>query len=171
MNDNISINSKKRAILSVLLNFFYVIILIFILLLFSEKSKYMTFGPNETLNIMGFTIDTWYKWSILSIILIITSIFDVLANEFGMPYVSFRIYNPDCKIIDDIKPLELQLLANTIYALSSIKYIFYVVISVTQIDLALIKILTGELLAIYTVRIMINEKTFIDINNDYKIIH
>lgn len=171
MNDNISINSKKRAILSVLLNFFYVIILIFLLLLFSEKSKYMTFGPNENLNIMGFTIDTWYKWSILSIILIITSIFDVLANEFGMPYVSFRIYNPDCKIIDDIKPLELQLLANTIYALSSIKYIFYVVISVTQIDLALIKILTGELLAIYTVRIMINEKTFIDINNDYKIIH
>jgi len=133
---------------------------------FSDKSPYMTFGPNDNLNIMGFNIDTWYKWTILSIVLIITSMFDVLANEFGMPYVSFRIYNPDCKIIDDINPLELQLLANTIYALSSIKDVFYIIISVTQIDLALIKVIAGELLAIYTVRIMINEKTFINSGDD-----
>jgi hypothetical protein len=80
--------------------------------------------------------------------------------EFGMPFISFRIYDPDVKEINDIGPFELQILANGMYFCSSMKSALYTLAIVTQMDYAIARVIASELTSIYTIRVLIKEKKF-----------
>jgi hypothetical protein len=77
-----------------------------------------------------------------------------------MPILGFNVYNPDKKNIPDFSKNELQLLANSMYMISSIRAILMVVVSVTQIDIALWTVLSSEITSFFTIRMLLNEKTF-----------
>ena len=124
--------------------------------------NYMRIGPSDDFVVAGIVIDSWLRWITLIILICIISIADTLINEWGMPFVSFRIYNPDCKEIEDVGAVELQLLANGMYACSAIKSVLYTIIAITQIDIALIRVITGEIASIFTIRGLIKQKRFID---------
>jgi len=124
------------------------------------NGKYLHFGPSEDLNIIGVKIDTWERWAIVNVMIVFISISDTFINEWGMPFISFRIYDPDCKVIKDVGPVELQLLANGMYFCWAVKNLLYTLCYVSQLDFALFRVISSEITSIITIRGLIKEKEF-----------
>jgi hypothetical protein len=70
------------------------------------------------------------------------------------------VYNPDKKVITEFSKFELQLYANGMWIITSLRNVMMIVISISQIDVALLQVLYGELTSLYTIRMLLNEKSF-----------
>jgi len=130
------------------------------------NGKYLHFGPSEDLSIIGVKIDTWERWAIVNVMIVFISISDTFINEWGMPFISFRIYDPDCKVIKDVGPVELQLLANGMYFCWAVKNLLYTLCYVSQLDFALFRVISSEITSIFTIRGLIKEKEFKNTENE-----
>lgn len=148
-----------RTRVCLLFNIITLIGLAIIIFVFGN-GKYLNFGPSDDLSVIGIKIDDWTRWGIVCSCIVFISISDTFINELGMPFVTFRIYDPKVKVITDVGPIELQILANGMYGCSSIKNVFYTLCYVSQIDFALIRMITAELTSIITIRSLIKEKKF-----------
>jgi len=127
---------------------------------FGEENGYLSLGPSDKLFLIGIHINTWTKWAISMLLIVAVSVVDCIT----MPFVYFRIYNPDCKDISDVGPIELQILANGMHLSQSLKGAVYTLAIITQIDYAVVKVLASELSSLYMVRVLIKEKKFIKMN-------
>jgi hypothetical protein len=128
---------------------------------FATDSGWFSFGPSKNLVIAGVVIDNYTKYSILALIIVFNSVVDMIISEFAQPILGFNIYNPDKKVITDFtSKRELQVLASLYWAFNNLRGIFTILISITQVDLALIKWLTLELTAIYTIDTLLSKKNF-----------
>jgi hypothetical protein len=130
-------------------------------LLANKESTYYRFGPNNDLIIISIKIDTWLKYGILMIYILIFRICKVFITELGMPILTFNIYNPNQKKIEDFTRMELQVLANIMFTLNAIRYALTLQLSILQIDIAIISGVFDELAAIPTIYILLNEKEFV----------
>ena len=74
------------------------------------------------------------------------------------PILGFNIYNPDKKEIIQFTRFELQFYANSMWFLNGLKRVLMVVISVSQIDIALLHVIYSEITSWYTIRILLLEK-------------
>lgn len=124
------------------------------------KDKFMRFGPQPDLLLLGIPINTWAKYYIVHVCLCCFQMLDTVIQEFTSPVLGFNIYNPDKKHIVDFTKFELQFYAQSFWLINSIKSAFLLMISITQIDLAVAKVVYMEMAGIYTIRTLINEKTF-----------
>jgi hypothetical protein len=132
------------------------------ILLANKESTYYRFGPNDNLIIISIKIDTWLKYGILMIYILIFRICKVFITELGMPILTFNIYNPNQKKIEGFTRMELQVLANIMFTLNAIRYALTLQLSILQIDIAIISGVFDELAAIPTIYILLNEKEFIN---------
>ena len=107
-------------------------------LLANKNSTYYRFGPNEELIIISIKINTWTRYGILLGYMMIFRICKVFINELGMPILTFNIYNPNQKKIEDFTRMELQVLANIKFTLNAIRYALTLQLSILQIDIAII---------------------------------
>ena len=89
----------------------------------------------------------------------------VFINEIASPLLAFSIYNPDKKIITDFTKNELQLLANLLWLINSLISTLFIMISITQIDIAVLRVIYSEITTIITIRLLLNEKEFINEND------
>lgn len=121
---------------------------------------YFRFGPHETLTILSVAINTWVRWWMLVGFLSVMGLADVLTEELANPVLSFTIYNPDKRRIEEFDKNELQVLANLTYFTSSVKRVVLVLVQISQFDLAIIHILVTELATVFTIRSLLNEKQF-----------
>jgi hypothetical protein len=137
-------------------------------LLANKESTYYRFGPNNDLIIISIKIDTWLKYGILMIYILIFRICKVFITELGMPILTFNIYNPNQKKIEDFTRMELQVLANIMFTLNAIRYALTLQLSILQIDIAIISGVFDELAAIPTIYILLNEKEFVKENEFVK---
>jgi hypothetical protein len=76
-----------------------------------------------------------------------------------------NVYNPDKKEITDFTKLQLYFYANSMFFINNIRYIFTILISITQIDIALYSVLIEQLIVMITTKMLLNEKNFI--NKDF----
>ena len=152
-------NDRLRACL-VMNGIVLVTILAMLIQTHTVGSKYLRFGPNDDLEVVGAKIDTWTKYVILQVFLAFLQVSDAIINEFASPILGFNVYNPDKKIITEFSRFELQLYANTMWFINGIKGVLMVVVTVSQIDIAVLKVIYSELTCIYTVGILLGEKTF-----------
>ena len=90
---------------------------------------------------------------------------DVLVNEIGSPILGFRVYNPDKKIIDDFTKNELNFLANSMWFVNGFRTVLMAVVTITQVDIAFSGMIISEIVSIFTVRHLLNCKTFTKIKN------
>jgi hypothetical protein len=128
---------------------------------------WFSFGPSTHLIIAGVIIDTPQKYSVLVVIIVLNSVIDMLISEFAQPILGFNIYNPDKKVITDFKSKqELQLLANLYWAFNNLRTVFTTLISITQVDLALIKWGVLEITAVYTINTLLSKKRFAEGEED-----
>jgi len=128
---------------------------------FAEDKGWFSFGPSTHLSIAGVVIDTREKYSVLVIVVVLNSVIDMVISEFAQPILGFNIYNPDKKLITDFKSKrELQLLATLYWSFNNLRSVFTNLISITQVDLALIKWFVLEITAVYTINILLSKKRF-----------
>lgn len=130
------------------------------ILLANKESPYYRFGPNEDLIIISIKINTWTRYIVLIGYIMVFSICKVCINEFGMPILNFNIYDPNRKKVQGFTKTELQLQANTMYMLNSIRHVLTLQLSILQIDIAVMTSVFSELAAVWTVDVLLQEKTF-----------
>jgi len=143
--------------------------IVFVVFMFQTKNKYFRWGVpdnnEEPLIIISVKIDDYYKYYGLLLFIAIFRTIKVIVTEIAEPILAFTIYNPDKKNIDNFTKNELQFYGNTLYFIDSIRYVFTIMLAVTQIDIALFDALIGELTTVFTIRMLLNEKTFT--NSEY----
>jgi hypothetical protein len=143
-------------------NLITMVIVTFMIIIFRDNnSKYFRFGPNKDLIVISVNINTYTKWTILVILISLIKGCEVLVNELGSPILGFRVYNPDCKTIVDFTKNELNFLANSMWFINNFRNILMIVVTISQFDIALISMFISEIVSIYTVRHLLNEKKFI----------
>ena len=81
-----------RTRVCLIFNFITLIVIVCIISI-EGHGKYLHFGPSEDLNIIGVKIDTWKRWAIVNVLIAFISISDTFITEWGMPFITFRIYD------------------------------------------------------------------------------
>ena len=158
----ISIQNKIR--LCILGNAITVLLVVLPICLLSESGNYFRFGPSDDFILINIKIDSSTKYfSVLTSIAII-NVIKVISEEIGAPILGFNIYNPDKNIITDFTKCELQVYGNTMFMLSGLRNIFITLITITQFDIALWSLLVSEGASLFTIRMLLNEKTFQNYN-------
>jgi len=122
----------------------------------------MKFGPQHSLIILGISIDTWPKYIILQVFIMCFQVTDTLVNEFANPILGFNVYNPDKKRITEFTKLELQFYCQSMWLIQNMKSALMVLVSISQIDITISKVLYMELTSVYTIHTLISKKTFGD---------
>lgn len=152
---------KKKLQYSLIANISLFIFQIILLAAFSNSTKYWRIGWYDDLNVISVRIDNPIKYGILLLILAFTNGISVFINEFGGPVLSFYPYNPDKKVISDFTKNELNIYTNAMFFITDMRYIFSTMILVSQIDIAIWQVVIQQIVCIFTVRILLNEKEFI----------
>ncbi len=137
-------------------------------LLANKESTYYRFGPSEDLIIISIKINTWPRYGILMVYILIFRICKVFINELGMPILTFNIYNPNQKKIEGFTRMELQVLANVMFTLNAIRYALTLQLAILQMDIAVISGVFDELAAIPTIYILLKDKEFVNENTDLR---
>ena len=136
------------------------VVIVIIIIHYQHESKYFRFGPSNDLIVISVNINTNNRYLILLLIISLVKITKVVVEEIGMPVIGFSIYNPDKKVITEFTKNELQFYGNTMYLTSSLRYIFEVMVTITQIDIAIYSVIISEITTIFTIRLLLNEKRF-----------
>ena len=143
-------------------------IVIVIVFYFQSYDKYFRWGipdaNHEPLVVLSVKIDNYYKYACVLGLIAGIRIIKVGVSDITDPILSFTIYNPEKKNIAELTKNELQFYANFLYLIDNIRYVFTLMITITQIDLALFSVLVGEITTLFTIRMLLNEKTFNNID-------
>ena len=130
------------------------------------ESTYFRYGWSDDLVLISFPVNTKMRYIIVCLYIIVIKGTDVLIGEIVGPILGFNIYNPDKQVITDFSQNELQVYGNLNYLINGFKRIMMIMISITQIDLALIGMLSGEIISFYTIRMLLNEKKFKKVSDE-----
>ena len=151
---------RKKIQIALTANLILLCFLFFLIFNLGSQSKYFRFGPQDDFILISVKIDTWTRYGLLLLIISVIQITEVLIEDLGLPILTFNIYNPDKKVITDFKKMELQIYGNLMFLINNLRYIIQVLVTVTQIDIAIFAVLMAQITGIITVRFLINEKTF-----------
>ena len=158
-------DSKKKLQVCLIANGILLIFLTILIFIFQTKSTYFRFGvPDKTdtpLIIVSVKIDTYIKYYILLFIICIVRLSKVIIEQIGKPILKWNIYNPDKANITEFSKNELQMYGNLFYLVSNLRYVFTIMIAITQIDIAVFSVICGEIGSLFTIRMLLNEKTFL----------
>ena len=152
--------AKTKLTYCVAGNILLLVVIVIIITHYQHESKYFRFGPSNDLIVISVNINTNDRYLILLLIISLVKITKVVVEEIGMPVIGFSIYNPDKKVITEFTKNELQFYGNTMYLTSSLRYIFEVMVTITQIDIAIYSVIISEITTIFTIRLLLNEKRF-----------
>jgi len=126
----------------------------------NNQDSFMNIGPNPSLIILGVKISNWYRYLLLQLIILCFQVTDTIINQFASPILGFNIYNPDKKVITEFTKFQLQFYCQSMWFINSLKGALMLLVSISQIDIAISKVIYNELAAIYTIRTLINKKIF-----------
>ena len=126
----------------------------------ADGGTYWRVGPSHDLVLIGVRIDTWGRWVSRLGILALVEASRVVVEEIGMPVLGFDIYNPDKKHITEFTKGELQMYANCMFLVSALRGTALTVVTITQADIAVWMVLVSQGATVFTIRALLNEKTF-----------
>ena len=151
----------KRLFLCLAANVGLLGLLLGLILEFADESSYFRFGPWDGLRIVGVSINTWERYVCLHAVLLVTQGFDMMVSEFANPILSFNIYNPDKEIITDFTHCELQFFAQSLWLINGVRTALMLVVSISQFDIAVAKVVYSELMGLFTIYFLLKEKRFV----------
>ncbi len=158
MSSTLSIRLRKCILMNFALLLF---VMLSVSLLRDGQDTYFRWGPNSDLHIMGVRIDNYAKYVGLQVFLCVVEVIGVIVNEIASPILNFNIYNPDKKVIDEFSKWELQVMANCMWTINSLMKALFVVVTISQLDIAILRVLYSEITAIYTIHMLLSEKKFV----------
>ena len=143
------------------LNVFLVIFISSFISIFASDSKYFRYGPNDDFLLISVKINTLQRYGFLLFLITCNNCIKVLIAEIGEPVLVFNVYNPDKKIITEFTKFQLLFYTNSMFFIGNTRRIFELMISITQIDIAIFSILVEQFVSLFTVYFLVNEKSFI----------
>ena len=165
-------NKNKRLKNCIFINFVLLFLIIVVISVLKEPNdKYFRIGPNEELSVMSVKINTNAKYLLFQIFIAFTEVTRVIINEIASPILGFNIYNPDKKIITEFDKDELQIMANSMWFINNLISALYIMVTISQVDIAILKVIYSEITCIYTIRMLLNEKQFIKKSDFYNEIY
>jgi len=154
-------NKKTKLKICLIANLILLLLVSLLMLIFDENDKYCRLGPHRDLIILSLKIDSWNKYYMILAVISFVKILKVFIQELAMPILDFSIYNPDKKVITDFSKNELQFYANAMYLISSLRSVCELVVTISQLDLAIFSVIVSESASFFTIRILLHEKTFV----------
>ena len=151
---------RNKIRVALLANVFLLSIVSIIMLQFATDSPYFRFGPNDDFILIAVKIDDWNKYSMLLLIISFIEFTRVMIEDLGTPILIFNIYNPDKKVITDFNKNELQIYGNSMFLVNNLRYVFQILVTVTQLDIAIFSVLVAQISGIITIRFLLNEKKY-----------
>ena len=142
------------------LNIFLSIFIISCIIIFASDSKYFRFGPNPDFVLISVSINSVQRYVFLLGLIACNNCIKVLIDELGEPILVFNVYNPDKKVITEFTKCQLLFYANSMFFISNTRKVFEIMITVTQIDIAVFSITVEQIVSIFTVYFLVNEKKF-----------
>jgi len=152
--------ARVKVLWCLILNIIVLALVITLVSVFADGNAYWRFGPSETLTVVSVLINTWGKWIGLLVLIAIVDGSRLIVEEISGPVLGFSIYNPDKKVITEFTKMELQFFGNAMFFVNGVRGVFLVMITVTQIDIALWSVLASQAMTVVTIRYLLNEKTF-----------
>jgi hypothetical protein len=128
--------------------------------LLGRGNQYVRIGPHAELALLSIPIDTWGRYWLTVALLSLTNAIAVFSSEVVQPAIEYPVYNPAHHHISRYSKIELFALTNVKFTCTSVRQVFVILISVTQIDLALWQTLTGSILSCFCVWFILGTKTF-----------
>ena len=153
-------NIKKKLFWCIIGNAISLFIVVLSIASMNINGIYLRFGPNDNLVIVSVLIDTWFKYLVLLFVISTINVIKVVSEDVGMPILGFNIYNPDKKVITDFSRFELEIMANIMYLICSIRELFLILITISQIDIAIFDVIVKGVASFYTIELILNEKIF-----------
>lgn len=150
---------KVRACL--VLNFALLVAIATCVVVFADaRAPYFRWGPSASFVMISVPIDTRLRYAALLALIGVNNAIKVLVGELGEPVLVFNVYNPDKRVITDFTRAELLFYANAMFFVSNTRRVFEVMITVTQIDIAVFSIVVEQLISVGTVAFLVSEKRF-----------
>lgn len=162
-NSQLSINRKIQACISI--NFVLLLLISSLIITYADKNL-LNIGYSKDLVVMGIVIDTFHKYIMLHFCIFLIEFSHSIIYEYANPIMYFNVFNIDKKIITDFGRYELQLYAQSLWFLTTLKNGIMILVSITQIDITLCKIIYSELAIAIVINKLLKNKEFIEKNND-----
>jgi len=138
------------------------IVIIPIVLTYSSKNdnKYFKSGPSEDLTILNVKINTTMRYFLLHLLILFVEIIKTTVNELANPVIEFNLCNPDKKVITEFTKKELYVLTSIISFVNNTSNALSIIVTITQIDLAVMQIIYSSLTSLCITVLLVNEKEF-----------
>ena len=155
----------KKIQICLILNILLLLFISLCTIIFAADSKYFRIGPHDNFLLISVQINTKLRYYFLLILIACNNCIKVLIQELGEPVLVFNVYNPDKKIITDFTKPQLLFYANSMFFIGNTRRIFELMITITQIDIAIFSIIIEQLMSICTVCFLVSEKKFMKDKN------
>ena len=142
------------------LNGFLLTIILTVIFSVGKENTYFRMGWSDDFVLVGVTINSFTNYISLLLLIAIMNAVKVIVSELGEPVLIFNVYNPDKKVVTDFTRNQLLIYANLFFFISNTRRVFDILITVTQIDIALFSIILEQLVSICTVCMLVKEKKF-----------
>jgi len=155
---HLTINNKIQVCIAV--NFLLLMIIGGFVFGFAD-SKMLRVGYSDELVVMGIVINTMQRYVILHCCIFFVEFWHSIIYEFANPIMYFNVFNADKKIIEDFGRVELQVYAQSLWFLTTVKNGLMILVAITQIDITLSKIVYNEIAVAIVIRGLLKDKIFI----------
>lgn len=154
----LTVNRKIQICIGV--NFFLLIMISGFIFNFADN-KLLRIGYSKDLVVMGIVIDTPDKYFLLHLCIFTVEFSHSIIYEYANPIMYFNVFNVDKKVITDFKRFELQVYAQSLWFLTTIKNGLMILVAITQIDITLCKIIYSEIAIAIVIHNLLKNKSFI----------
>lgn len=136
-----------------------IIILIMIEIGIFSNSSFMSYGPRKGLTFMHVSIDTYYKYNMLIVMIVMhTIITDVIADSLS-PHVLNVVQDTRSKYIPH-KPITYYSITTIWAVYCSISQLFMVFIAFAQFDLLIARLLSDVFANLFTTSLYLYDKNY-----------
>lgn len=132
----------------------------------NQSSNYFNFGWSDNFIFVSIKINTCFKYFALCFFIFLFNISEILLNDIAYPIIHFSTYNPYNNKIDDLSRFNLEFYSNVVFFIQTFRKLSQVLITLSQIDVAFISLITYQISAFIAIRYLLSNKKFNE-DNEY----
>ena len=147
--------------LCILLNLLFLFVFVYCFLTSDDQtSNYFKIGWSDYFYFFSMPINTPLRYFSLCLFIFVLNITEIFLNDLASPIIQFSTYNPYKNNISDFSRNQLEIYSNLIFFIVTVKKFVQVVVILSQIDIAIISLISSQISAFLAIRFLLNNKTF-----------
>lgn len=130
-----------------------------ILYLLSNESLSFNFGPSDDRYFLSIKIDNWYKWSFISLLIMIDKFINSVCVDIIGSWISHTLHDHKTKFLPYNKNI-CYFISNVYSLYFNLRYIITLNLLISQVDYAILRAFSDVIATHYTTKIQINNKKY-----------